>query len=221
MLKTDEFGKFTLTLQGGQMLRILIDSGAVFLVVSDKYVQRNEFLKDLLHERQVFKDENMHRALGNAKVLYWTQVHLKFPQAHLQFWLMVTLMEIPDMLLLGKTALNDLQAILDCRTQHLHIFQHTAHTRVVQDTAILPQRKVLMMLKIKVPKDHTQRCQDLSGMAILWVRFQTKNFRPMLIEIVENKMCVQVYNPNTVPYTFVKGDLFSYRCGFAQLRHEI
>ncbi len=33
MLKTDEFGKFVLTLQGGQTLRILIDSGAVFSVV--------------------------------------------------------------------------------------------------------------------------------------------------------------------------------------------
>ncbi len=30
MLRTDEFGKFTLTLQGGQMLRILIDSGALY-----------------------------------------------------------------------------------------------------------------------------------------------------------------------------------------------
>ncbi len=118
-------------------------------MVSDKYVQRNTFLKDLPHERQAFKDENVHTALGHARVLYWTQVHLEFPNAHLQFWLMVTETEIPDMLLLGKTALNDLQAILDCRTQHLCIFQHTVHTRVVQDTAILPQRKVLMMLKIK------------------------------------------------------------------------
>ncbi len=32
----------------------------------------------------------------------------------------------------------------------------------------------------------------------------------MLVEIVENKTCVQVYNPNTYPYTFVKGDLFGY-----------
>ena len=55
MLKTDEFGKFTLTLQGGQMLRILIDSGAVFSVVSDKYVQKNTFLKDLPHERKEMK----------------------------------------------------------------------------------------------------------------------------------------------------------------------
>ncbi len=151
MLKTDEFGKFVLTLQGGQTLRILIDSGVVFSVVSEKYVQRNEFLRNLLHERQAFKDENVHTALGHAKVLYWMQVRLEFPQAHLQFWLMVTQTEIPDMLLLGKTALNDLQAILDCHTQHLHIFQHTAHTQVVQDTAILPQREVLMMLKIKIP----------------------------------------------------------------------
>ncbi len=41
MLKTDEFGKFMLTLQGGQTLRVLIDSGAVFSVVSEKYVERN------------------------------------------------------------------------------------------------------------------------------------------------------------------------------------
>ena len=41
MLKTDEFGKFMLTLQGGQTLCVLIDSGAVFSVVSDKYVERN------------------------------------------------------------------------------------------------------------------------------------------------------------------------------------
>ncbi len=168
MLKTDEFGKFTLTLQGGQMLRILIDSGAVFSVVSDKYVQRNTFLKDLPHERQAFKDESVHTALGHARVLYWTQAHLEFPNAHLQFWLMVTETEIPDMLLLGKTALNDLQAILDCRTQHLHIFQHTAHTQVVQDTAILPQRKVSMMLKIKVSRDYIGQSQDLTGTAILW-----------------------------------------------------
>ncbi len=81
------------------------------------------------------------------------------------------------MLLLGKTALNDLQVILDCRMQHLSIFQHTAHMQVVQDTAILPQRKVLMMLKIKIPCDQTQRCQDLTGMAIiLWIRFQNENF---------------------------------------------
>ncbi len=210
MLKTDEFGKFTLTLQGGQTLRILIDSGAVFLVVSDKYVQRNSFLKELPCERQAFKDENVHTALRNAKVLYWTQVCLEFPKAHLQFWLMVTETEIPDMLLLGKMALNDLQAILDCCTQHLHIFQHTAHTRVMQDTAILPQRKALMMLKIKAPIDGTKKCQDLTGTAILWVCFQEENFRPMLVEIVENKMCVQVYNPNAYPYTFVKGDLFGY-----------
>ena len=169
MLKTDEFGKFVLTLQGGQTLRILIDSGVVFSVVYEKYVQRNEFLKNLPHERQAFKDENVHTALGHAKVHYWTQVRLEFPQAHLQFWLMVTRTEIPDMLLLGKTALNDLQAILDCRTQPLCIFQHTAHTHVVQDTAILSQRKVLMMLKIKIPQDHTQRCQDLTGTAILWI----------------------------------------------------
>ncbi len=169
MLKTDEFGKFVLTLQGGQTLRILIDSGAVFLVVSEKYVQRNELLKAPLHERQAFKDENVHMALGHAKLLYWTQVHLEFPQAHLQFWLMVTQIEIPDMLLLGKTALNDLQAILDCHTQHLRIFQHTAHTQVVQDTAILPQQKVLMMLEIKIPHDHAQWYQDLTGMAILWI----------------------------------------------------
>ncbi len=128
MLKTNEFGKFTQTLQGGQMLHILIDSGAVFSVVSDKYVQRNTFLKDLLRERQAFKDESVHTALGNAKILYWMQVRLEFPTAQLQFWLMVTQTEIPNMLLLGKTALNDLQAILDCHTQHLCIFQHTAHT---------------------------------------------------------------------------------------------
>ncbi len=91
-------------------------------------MQRNTFLKDLPHEHQAFKDENVHTALGHARVLYWTQVCLEFPNAHLQFWLMVTETEIPDMLLLGKTALNDLQAILDCRTQHLRIFQHTAHT---------------------------------------------------------------------------------------------
>ena len=30
----------------------------------------------------------------------------------------------------------------------------------------------------------------------------------MLVEILENKTCVQVYNPNTYPYTFVKGELF-------------
>ena len=128
MLKTDEFGKFTLMLQGGHTLRVLIDSGAVFSVVSDKYVARNEYLKNLPPECQAFKDENVHTALGNARVLYWTQARLEFPKAHLQFWLMVTETEIPDMLLLGKTALNDLQAILDCRTQHLRIFQHTAHT---------------------------------------------------------------------------------------------
>ena len=51
MLKMDEFGKFMLTLQGGQMLRILIDSGAVFSVVSEKYVQKNTFLRDLPQER--------------------------------------------------------------------------------------------------------------------------------------------------------------------------
>ncbi len=210
MLKTDEFGKFTLTLQGGQTLRILIDSGAVFSVVSEKYVQKNNFLKDLAHEREAFKDESVHTALGHAKVLYWTQVRLEFADAHLQFWLMVTETDIPDMLLLGKTALNDLQAILDCRMQHLRIFQHTAYTRVVQDTAVLPQRKVLLLLKIKVPKDHTRKGQDLMGTAILWTRFKDENFRPMLVEIVENKTCVQVYNPNAYPYTFVKGDLFGY-----------
>ncbi len=128
MLKTDEFGKFMLMLQGGHTLRVLIDLGVVFLVVSDKYVERNEYLTNLPREHQAFKDENVHTALGNARVLYWTQARLKFPKAHLQFWLMVTETEIPDMLLLGKTALNDLQAILDCRTQHLRIFQHTAHT---------------------------------------------------------------------------------------------
>ncbi len=32
----------------------------------------------------------------------------------------------------------------------------------------------------------------------------------MLVEIVENKTCVQVYNPNTHPYTFIKGELFGY-----------
>ena len=47
MLKTDEFGKFMLRLQGGHTLCILIDSGAVFSVVSDKYVARNEYLKNL------------------------------------------------------------------------------------------------------------------------------------------------------------------------------
>ncbi len=210
MLKTDEFGKFTLTLQGGQTLRILIDSGAVFSVVSDKYVQKNKFLKDLPHEREAFKDKSVHTALGHAKVLYWMQVHLEFSDAHLQFWLMVTETDIPDMLLLGKTPLNDLQAILDCRTQHLRIFQHTAYVRVVQDTAVLPQRKVLLMLKIKAPRDYTRKSQDLTGTAILWTRFKDENFRPMLVEIVENQTCVQVYNPNTYPYTFVKGDLFGY-----------
>ena len=155
MLKTDEFGKFTLTLQGGQTLRILIDSGAVFSVVSDKYVQKNKFLKELPHERKAFKDESVHTALGHAKVLYWTQVRLEFPEAHLQFWLRVTETDIPDMLLLGKTALNDLQAILDCRMQHLRIFQHTVYVRVAQDTVVLPQRRVLLMLKIKTPRDYT------------------------------------------------------------------
>ncbi len=32
----------------------------------------------------------------------------------------------------------------------------------------------------------------------------------MLVEIVENKTCVQVYNQNTVPYMFVQGELFGY-----------
>ncbi len=210
MLKTDEFGKFTLTLQGGQTLRILIDSGAVFSVVSDKYVQKNKFLKDLPHECEAFKDKSVHTALGHAKVLYWTQVRLEFVDAHLQFWLMVTETDIPDMLLLGKTALNDLQAILDCRTQHLCIFQHTTHVRVIQDTAVLPQRKVLLMLKIKAPRDYTRKSQDLTGTAMLWTRFKDENFRPMLVEIVENQTCVQVYNPNAYPYTFVKGDSFGY-----------
>ncbi len=143
-------------------------------------------------------------------MLYWTQAQLEFPKAHLQFWLMVTETEIPDMLLLGKTVLNDLQAILDCHTQHLCIFQHTAHMRVLQDTAVLPQRKVLMMLKIKAPHDFITKTQDLTGTAILWTQFCEENFRPMLVEIMENKTCVQVYNPNTYPYRFVKGDLFGY-----------
>ncbi len=106
MLKMDEFGKFMLTLQGGQTLRVLIDSGAVLSVVSDKYVERNEYLKSLPRECQAFKDENIHTALGNARVLYWTQARLKFPKAHLQFWLMVTETEIPDMLLLGKNSIK-------------------------------------------------------------------------------------------------------------------
>ncbi len=176
MLQTDEIGKFTITLQGGQTLHILIDSGVVFSVVSDKYVQKNAFLQSLPQERQAFKDENVHTALGHAKVLYWTQVYIEFPQACLQFWLMITQMEIPDMLLLGKTALNDLQAVLDCRTQHLQIFQHTVHTRVVQDMAVLPRRKVLMMLQIKAPTEYTGKCNDLTGTAILWTRFQTMTF---------------------------------------------
>ncbi len=66
------------------------------------------------------------------------------------------------------------------------------------------------MLKIKAPNDFTTKTQDLTGTAILWTRFYAENFRPMLVEIVENKTCVQVYNPNTYPYTFVKGDLFGY-----------
>ncbi len=66
------------------------------------------------------------------------------------------------------------------------------------------------MLKIKAPSDFTTKCQDLTGTVILWTRFQEENFRPMLVETVENKTCVQVYNPNTYPYTFVKGDLFGY-----------
>ncbi len=148
--------------------------------------------------------------MGHAKVLYWTQVRLEFSDAHLQFWLMVTETDIPDMLLLAKTALNDLQAILDCRMQHLRIFQHTAHVRVIQDTAVLPQRKVLLMLKIKAPSDYMRKSQDLMGTAILWTRFKDENFRPMLVEIVENQTCVQVYNPNAYRYTFVKGDSFGY-----------
>ncbi len=66
------------------------------------------------------------------------------------------------------------------------------------------------MLKIKAPNDFTTKTQDLTGTAILWTQFYKENFRPMLVEIVENKTCVQVYNPNTYPHTFVKGDLFGY-----------
>ncbi len=118
--------------------------------------------------------------------------------------------DIPDMFLLGKTVLNDLQAMLDCRTQHLRIFQHTVHAKVMQDTAILPQRKVLMILQINQFVGTHLDSQDLMGTTILWTRFQTKMFGPMLVEIVENKMCVQVYNQDTVPYVFVQGEQFGY-----------
>ena len=192
-IEYDDKGMFQAKLMDNTQVQIFIDNGAtpsiLPLSVYNKYAILQKYPRTESHTP-------IHTGGGMIESLFWIEIRLKLDNQVIQIKTLVCDSECPYGIVLGCTSLVQLSAWQDYASRQLYIQQISIPLVAKNNVRILPRQTGIVSLVLKPSKTSFVPCHTISGKGKQYVRplNLTLPLRPVEIEFVNNRCCLEVCN---------------------------
>ena len=154
----------------------------------------------------------IHTGGGMIVSHFWIEIPLKLDNQIIQIKGLVCDSECPYDIVLGHTSLAQLSAWQDYASKRLYIQQISIPLIVKNNVRILPDKTGIVSLALKPSKTSFVPCHTIAGKGIAYIRpFNlTLPLRPVVIELKNNRCCLEVCNTSGSTVEFQYGHEVAY-----------